>query len=329
MSLGQEALHLERNLGIRVDADVRGGQLDQPGVRDALGHVGAAVQPLRVAEDERGHRDRRKHLADVGLHQHPHEPGGGAGAGGEPLVVHVPLLEGVVVRIARKEPAHLLALVLAAAPVETRLAHLPAPLLHRLPGREVRRRGHARPGVLEDERDHALRIGGREHGRKLTPRRAGAEQGGALRAGVVHHRTEVVHTCLERGQVAGSVREAGPALVEQDQARERREPVAEVNEDRLFPGPDQVDQEGHEQHVHGPVTDHLVRDAHVPAAGVADLGCVEVHGGKSMRPRGSSSVRRLLAHRPRRLRPRARAPRPAAGAMRTPRPLPARQARSG
>ena len=83
---------------------------------------------------------------------------------------------------------------------------------------------------------------------------------------------------LEARQVPRPVGETGAALVEQDEAGEVGEPLAEVDEDRLLPGPDQVDHERHEDQIDGPLAHDLVGDAHVAAARVADLGGFEVHG---------------------------------------------------
>jgi hypothetical protein len=60
-------------------------------------------------------------------------------------------------------------------------------------------------------------------------------------------------------------------LGEQDVAGEVSEPPAEIHEDGLLLGPDQVDHERHEDQVDGPPAHDLVGDAHVAAARVADL----------------------------------------------------------
>src|SRR5215207_5670523 len=77
-------------------------KLEDLGVRDALSEVEAAVAVAVLVHDQRGDGDGREHLADVGLHQHAQEPGGGAGTGGETLVVHIPVLELRVADVARE-----------------------------------------------------------------------------------------------------------------------------------------------------------------------------------------------------------------------------------
>src|SRR5215211_3599369 len=127
-TLGEEALHPVGHCRVAVNAGIRRGQLEDLGVWDALGEVEAALPVAVLVHDQRGDGDGREHLADVGLHQHPQEPGGRARAGGEALVVHVPVLELRIADMAREVLAELAELVVAIAPLEPRLAHPPVPL---------------------------------------------------------------------------------------------------------------------------------------------------------------------------------------------------------
>ena len=75
------------------------------------------------------------------------------------------------------------------------------------------------------------------------------------------------------GRFAGDrVGEAGAALVEHDQARERREAAEEPPERRVFPVPlDMGEEARHVDQIHGPVADDLVGDVDAAAARVARL----------------------------------------------------------
>ena len=188
------------------------------------------------------------------------------------------MLELRVAGATREVPAELAELVVAIAPLEPRLAHPPMPLLDSVAHREVGRRDDPRPGVVEHQRHHALRVRGREHGAELAPGRPRAEQGGALGAGVVHDGADVVHAGLEARQVPGPVGETRAALIEQDQPGEVGEPPAELDEDGLLPGPHQIDHERHEDQIDRPLTHDLVGDADIGGARVAHLGRFQVHG---------------------------------------------------
>src|SRR5215210_40764 len=102
-----------------------------------------------------------------------------------------------------------------------------------------------------------------------------AEQGGVLGADRVHDGANVVHPLLERRQliVGDVVGEAGAALVEQDQARERREPPEEARQLRLLPHElDVRDPAGNVDEIERPLAHDLVGDVDVAASGVARLG---------------------------------------------------------
>src|SRR6266545_7655134 len=79
-----------------------------------------------------------------------------------------------------------------------------------------------------DERDRALWVRGREQNAHHTAFGV-AKDGGSLRPGRIHHRTEVVHPLLQRRQVSDRdwIREARTSFVEQQEPRERRQPFQE------------------------------------------------------------------------------------------------------
>ena len=75
------------------------------------------------------------------------------------------------------------------------------------------------------------------------------------------------------GTPATAVGQPGAALVEEDQARERGEPLEEARAARLLPVQLEVgDEPGHEDQVDRAVADDLVGDVDVAALRVAGLG---------------------------------------------------------
>ncbi len=100
------------------------------------------------------------------------------------------------------------------------------------------------------------------------------------------------------GTAAGPVREAGAALVEADQPRERAEPVEEVRVARLLPVLLEVrDEAGHEHEVDRPGAGHLVGDAELAAPCVADRRARRAVCPQGARAGGSRA--RRAARRPR------------------------------
>ena len=89
----------------------------------------------------------------------------------------------------------------------------------------VSRRRVVGDGAVQDQPDRPLRVRGREQDRH-RPTLGDAVDDGAVGPGRVHHRSDVVHPGLEAREPVRrhAVGETDPALVEQDQARERREP---------------------------------------------------------------------------------------------------------
>ncbi len=123
--------------------------------------------------------------------------------------------------------------------------------------------------MIKDERPRAVGIGRGEEGAQLAALDA-AEQHGAFRADGVEHGPDVVHLRLER-QGTRPVGEPHATLVEEDQAREGREPLEEAAHERMLPGVEDVSEEGGEDEIDRSVAEHLVGDRHVAAARVANL----------------------------------------------------------
>ena len=104
-----------------------------------------------------------------------------------------------------------------------------------------------------------------------------AEERGSFRTGGVHHGPHVVDALLQTRGLARrqAVRKPGAPLVEQDQARESRDPPVPLSEDRVG-GRDLegVEQRRNVDEIDRAVTKNLIRDAEISALGEVRLGPV-------------------------------------------------------
>ena len=116
---------------------------------------------------------------------------------------------------------------------------------------------------VHDQRRRPIRIGGGEEAAHRSALGV-PEQRSSVRSDRVHHRADIVHAGFEIGETPGPIRQAGAALVEADQPRERREPLQEMRRARLFPVILEVRHPArHEDKIERPITDHLVGDIDV------------------------------------------------------------------
>ena len=137
---------------------------------------------------------------------------------------------------------------------------------------EVRRAQHACVGAVEDERGYAVGIGRGEQGGH-GPAFGDSEEGCPLAADRVEDRTDVRHRLLEGRRARGTVGQALTALVEEDQAREGREPVEQARGRRVLPDGLDVEDEARDEHeVERTLAMDLVRDADAVALCVAGRG---------------------------------------------------------
>ena len=129
-----------------------------------------------------------------------------------------------------------------------------------------------RLGTLQHERPRAVWIRrGKEdaHG----PAFRHAVDGGALRAGGIHDGAHVVHSDFEWSPGVGGVGHPGPALVEVDQPRERRDALVQRAKERDVPRDLDVRRRpGNEYDVERPLTCDSIGDVDVAAACVANFG---------------------------------------------------------
>jgi len=97
---------------------------------------------------------------------------------------------------------------------------------------------------VQNERGRALGIRGREE-RAHLPTVAGAEEHRLIRTDRIEYRANVLHVRLERGPRPWPVGCADAPPVEENQAREGGQPLAEVAEQwQQLPSEDRADHEG-------------------------------------------------------------------------------------
>jgi hypothetical protein len=229
---------------------------------DVVGEVPAGIDcDPRVADpvqDQRRHADRRQNVLRVDLAVHAQYGCCSRWARALPLAARKPAQRvGVEGEIRRKCVGH--------KPAGAPFAIDPDNILFEPLPRE---RGVPSEGTIQHQRPSTLGIG---CGEQQAHRSAlgYAEQRCALRTGRVHHRAHVVHALFESRNSREPIRQAGAALVEQDQAREAGEAGKEFRVCRVLPGNVEVrDKARHINYVERPVADDLVGDVDVAAFGV-------------------------------------------------------------
>ena len=112
---------------------------------------------------------------------------------------------------------------------------------------------------------------GREHRRQAAPLER-RKQHRLLGADRVDHRLEIVDLLLQGRRPGDPVGHATPAALEQDQPRERREPLEQEREGRQLPEQLDVRHIGrNEDDVERPFTGHLEGDLQITAVRVTSL----------------------------------------------------------
>jgi len=105
-----------------------------------------------------------------------------------------------------------------------------------------------------------------------------ADHRGALGTDRIHHSADVVHTGFEIRRAADPVRQACPALVEQDDTRKCREPGKKADPGGVLPPKIEVGHEARYKHqVQRPAARHLVGDTYIAAFRISDFR--HVHSG--------------------------------------------------
>ena len=254
---------------------VRCGQLDQARVRD-LRRDPAALLDLRVSvpdgmEHERRDADGRKHGTDVDIGIHATERDRRARTHAQPRPARVSGTDRRVAGHARRDRGEV---HLAAAPSRRETVEPRLPFHWRGGPRVVRRPDPLGEDAVRDERGRALGMRRREEDGHVAAL-GHAEHGGAVGVRGIQHGADVVGALLEGGWplVRHPIRQARPALVEQDEPREGREAFVEACDRWILPAKLHVaDPAGREEQVEGTVADDLVRDVQSAALRVARLG---------------------------------------------------------
>ena len=212
-----------------------------------------------AVDDQCRHMNRRQRGADVDLADHRGHAQEGAWGDRQALEPREQLAGVRVGGAARQVPLD----AVAAAPVVCRdvaqgLVHLGRRLAAGIVGGGEPAGGRR----AEDQRGDLLRVG---RGEQDAHRRAFrvAEQHGLRRPGGAHHGAHVSHALRERQVAYRAVRQAGVALVEQDQPAERRQALEEPGRVRALPQQVEVaHQAGDEQDVPVALAENLVGDVH-------------------------------------------------------------------
>ena len=234
----------------------------------------------------------------IDVYVHSLEIRGRGRARTQPQPCRVPVAEGIVAEHARSVVLEQLVAVIRRSPALLDLRD-------RSPSRLVAGRepscSHPVPGekrAVHDERGRSLWVGRRE---ERGHRRAFGvpDYCCSLRPDRVEDRAYVIHPGLKRGYARHAVREAGTALVEQDQAAERCEPPVERRQPRLLPAVlDVRDESGNEDEVERTVARDLIGDVDLTAPGIARLRSIHGHSLYSRRPQTKGRSRISAARSP-------------------------------
>jgi hypothetical protein len=210
---------------------------------------------------DRPHVDVQEHLEDLLDHR---------GTGGRALHAGGELLRLGIVREARREELDHPLRVLSPVGDDELGGRLAKRLRGSGPGVVGRLRG-APHGAVQHQGSHALGVSGREQHAHRAALRDPKERR-PLGSGGVHHRPDVVNPELEGRHLGDGVGQPVAALVEDDQARERGEPLEEASLRGRLPLELEVGGEAeNEDQVDWPVADDLVGNRGVAGLGVPGL----------------------------------------------------------
>ncbi len=269
-------------------------QLDDLRAGDPLADEATGLREdlVGAVEHERRHADGGQDVADVDHRAHARERRRGSRASRAERSPRVSLDELFVVRDRGRQLMQQGPDEVGSPAFEDRALQV-LDLLVRRADRVVRRPASPCRAAHHHERPGPLGVGGREQ-RAHRPALGVAQDGGALHADVVHDGAHVVHAGLERREVVGldPVGEPDPPLVEEDQARERREPLVETLDrldlrggvEALHPAVDEDD-------VERPLAHDLVGDVDVTVLRVARLPGHALNYGDSGHPGDARGAR--------------------------------------
>jgi hypothetical protein len=276
-STRQEALDLvEQCLAVALPRKVvAAGKLDDSRAGEQLAEELGPSAPAfaRPVEHERRDGDRRKHAANVDADVHEPQRPARAGACAAPHVRRVPAQRRGVACDARGDPSEPVPCRGRRPVVFLQQGKAPAQILLADAIGVVRRLHLAREGPQQDEGGGSIGVGRGEQRRHRSPFRE-TDQDRPLGTDGVQHGTDVIHPRLQVGQMLGGdpIREAGAALVEEDESTHRRESPVERGQLRVLPARlERADPAVDEHEVERAVADDLVGDPDVGASGVGDV----------------------------------------------------------
>ena len=272
---GQESLDLfDDRLAVSDPGKViLTGKLDVDGAGDLLRRKprvpDVAVSVPDAVNDQRRYVDRGQDRPGVGLRIHPGERDGRRRTRAESQPRCVPAAEVLVIRFGRRVLAKMLVTELGGSPTPLQLFEFLPPI--ELPVRPLplRQPVSRQEGPVEDECRRPLRICGREQCRHCRALRV-TKDGGPFRPDGIHDRANVVHPRLEIRNTTDPIGNPGSALVENDQAAERRESLVEALERRLLPAKLEIrDRARREDQIERPISHNLIGDRNVAAFRIA------------------------------------------------------------
>ena len=231
------------------------------------------VLVTRAVEAQRRYRDRRQHVTSIDLCIHAQQRRCSTRTRGQSHVAPHPLDECRVGHPTRGNPRRD---VIRVAPRLFDQGDLGLSVSRIRRPRVVRRGDPRCVAAHEHQSVRAIRVCRREnHGHAAALRVA--EQRRRLGSRSVHDGANVVHTRLDGRKVMERhlIRQPGPALVEQDQPRERRDVSQHPSERRVLPRHLEVgDPAGHVHDVDRPLTQHLIGNADIAGVRIERLRCL-------------------------------------------------------
>ena len=237
-----------------------------------LGEVAALldadVDVAGAVHDQRRHAHRRQHVADVDLGVHAHQRDAAAGARAAPEAGGQPLLD----RRRRSTRRQLVEVDARPSCARRQLGSTPpAPPASAPTGSRGSRQRFANAPYNTSAR-HPLRVGGGEqHAHQCHPPRSRRRAARSEPTASITARTSSIRVSSVGSRRRDAVGHAGAALVEQDQPRERRQPLEEARMRGSSQANSTFEIQPGTRRGRRALADHLVGDVDVPASGVPRL----------------------------------------------------------
>ena len=243
-------------------------EFDKPCSSDSIGHVAASrTRRDRIrdpVEDERRNPDRSEQWPNVDEAICMSEPDGSRRACGGLIISRASTcIVTIGVNTGNEDRRH-------GSPIALEFLDPLINFIRWITERIVVATDKGRLGAAEDEAQHALGIRHSKHDRERTTL-APAHHMGARQAGRVHHSARVLHAFVGSRDSRRSIAQSRTALIEANETRERRHPIAPANPRWLLPVKRQVRHPpGNHQNLVPPVADRLVRNADTSVLRIRD-----------------------------------------------------------